>query len=380
MPGILKLEKMMKSRLLDVVGDAMNLVRNSRVADATELLRTALSRENTSARQEDPSASQSNPAQAFVPRPPRRLGDVLRVLRQARSASPRPLAPETTEAEALTVRFSSRNYRGAAGSLNYRLYVPDRLNRQDTALVLMLHGCTQNPEDFALGTRMNALADEFGLIVAYPRQPRSANPSSCWNWFDKRHQQRGAGEPAKLAGLARELADEFGVKQERIFAAGLSAGGAMVEVLAATYPDIFDAVGVHSGLPYRAASDVPSAFAAMKGGAKAQHTQPANTGNCRKIIFHGGSDGTVHPANSERILEQVRQGANRLKRVDLEWEVQGGRINRTMLQENDGRSVLEYWFVEDGGHAWFGGDQRGSYTQDVGLDASRAMLRFFLNQ
>ena len=129
----------------------------------------------------------------------------------------------------------------------------------------MLHGCTQNPEDFALGTRMNALAEEFGLIVAYPHQTRLANPNGCWNWFDRRHQNRGSGEPAKLAGLAQALAKEFDVRRERVFAAGLSAGGAMAEVLAATYPDVFDAVGIHSGLPYKSAGDVPSAFAAMKG-------------------------------------------------------------------------------------------------------------------
>ena len=178
----------------------------------------------------------------------------------------------------------------------------------------MLHGCTQNPEDFALGTQMNDLADEFGLIVAYPHQPRRANPSGCWNWFDRRHQNRGSGEPAKLAGLAQALAKEFGVGKERIFAAGLSAGGAMAEVLAATYPDVFAAVGVHSGLPYRSAVDVPSAFAAMKGTAAVDSSSPAaNDRRCRKIIFHGGADLTVNPVNGERILDQAERGDTTLK-------------------------------------------------------------------
>ncbi len=226
---------------------------------------------------------------------------------------------------------------------------------------------------------MNDLADEFGLIVAYPHQPRRANPSGCWNWFDRRHQNRGSGEPAKLAGLAQTLAREFGVKKERVFAAGLSAGGAMAEVLAATYPDVFDAVGVHSGLPYKSALDVPSAFAAMKGSAAADSApEAANVSSCRKIVFHGGADATVHPMNGERILEQAERGPNPLKRSALDWQTDGGRVRRTVLKDREGRPVVEHWFVEDGGHAWFGGDSRGTYTQSVGLDASRVMVRFFL--
>jgi poly(hydroxyalkanoate) depolymerase family esterase len=311
------------------------------------------------------------------------LGEVLRALR-ARNPMPRdpaaaPKAPDAPPAHGFGERFASRTYRGPAGSLNYRLYVPADHRERDLALLLMLHGCTQNPEDFALGTRMNDLADEFGLIVAYPHQPRRANPSGCWSWFDRRHQNRGSGEPAKLAGLAQTLAREFGVKKERVFAAGLSAGGAMAEVLAATYPDVFDAVGVHSGLPYKSALDAPSAFAAMKGSATADSAPEAvNAGSCRKIVFHGGADATVHPMNGERILEQAERGPNPPKRSALDWQTDGGRVRRTVLKNHEGRPVVEHWFVEDGGHAWFGGDKAGTYTQSVGLDASRVMIRFFL--
>ncbi len=277
--------------------------------------------------------------------------------------------------------FLRRTYVDPAGSLGYRLYVPEDYERRELALVLMLHGCTQDPEDFALGTRMNALADEFGLIVAYPHQPRRANASGCWNWFDRRHQKRGSGEPAKLAGLAQALAKEFGVRAERIFAAGLSAGGAMAEILAATYPDVFAAVGVHSGLPYRSAVDVPSAFAAMKGTAAANSELPAvYESPCRKIIIHGGADATVHPMNGERILDQAGRGATPLERVDLEWRTEGTRVSRTVLKDPAGQPVVEHFFVEGGGHAWFGGDPRGSFTQTIGVDASRIMVRFFLQR
>jgi poly(hydroxyalkanoate) depolymerase family esterase len=370
----------MKSRLLDTMGEALSLVRKSRLADATAVLRNALSGGNAG------SAAEAAPpfatARVFVPPARRSLGEVLAALRTGRANWPKTAyAPEKTSPDAFGGNFTSRAWRGAAGSLNYRLYVPPDHAQRDLALVLMLHGCTQNPEDFALGTQMNDLADEFGLIVAYPHQPRSANAQGCWNWFDKRHQHRGSGEPAKLAGLAQNLANEFGVPRGRTFVAGLSAGGAMAEVLAATYPDVFDAVGIHSGLAYKAANDVPSAFAAMKGTAISEPAlKVVAERDCRKIIFHGGADATVNPANSQRILDEARRGPDSLKQIDLDWQIEAGRVNRTVLHDAAGRAVIEHWFVEGGGHAWFGGDARGTYTQSVGLDASRVMVRFFLKQ
>ena len=181
--------------------------------------------------------------------------------------------------------------------------------------MLMLHGCTQNPEDFALGTKMNALADEFGLIVAYPHQTRRANPNGCWNWFDRRHQNRGSGEPAKLAGLAQALAKEFDVRRERVFAAGLSAGGAMAEILAATYPDVFEAVGIHSGLPYKSAGDVPSAFAAMKGTAAFDPAPPAASGrHAARSSFTGWPTEPSIPSTAN--ASSMRSSAERLRSLE----------------------------------------------------------------
>jgi poly(hydroxyalkanoate) depolymerase family esterase len=371
----------MKPRLLDAMGEALALVRKSNLAEATAVLREALSgRPARGEKNETEAEPERSLAAALAPLARRPLGEVLRALREPSTVPPdRVDAPETEPAHEFGERFTSRAYRGAAGSLNYRLYVPVDYRRRDLALVVMLHGCTQNPDDFALGTRMNNLADEFGLIVAYPHQQRRANPSGCWNWFDKRHQNRGSGEPAKLAGLARSLASEFRVKKDRVFAAGLSAGGAMAEVLAATYPDVFDAVGIHSGLPYKCAADVPSAYAAMKGTAAVDAgPPPASNQICRKIVIHGGADLNVHPANGDRILEQVERGASSLSRTDSDWQTESGRVRHTVLKDRDGLPVVEHWFVEGGGHAWFGGDHRGTYTQTVGLDASRVIVRFFL--
>ena len=374
----------MKYRVLDVMNEALGLVKKSDLGGATALIRKALSGESAPAGENgDSSAPPPRPSAKVIPLPPRRpLGETLRALR-VRPMIP-PSAPEPAEREPAPdfgEGFLRRAYRGPAGSLDYRLYVPADHERRELALVIMLHGCTQDPEDFALGTRMNDLAEEFGLIVAYPHQTRLANPSGCWNWFDRRHQKRGSGEPAKLAGLAQALAKEFDVRRERVFAAGLSAGGAMAEILAATYPDVFDAVGIHSGLPYKSAGDVPSAFAAMKGTAAFDPAPLAASGrHVRKIILHGLADGTVVPINGERILNEAERGETSLTRSDLDWPIEGGRVSRTVLKDADGLPAAEQWLVEGGGHAWFGGDPRGSFTQTVGLDASRVMVRFFIGQ
>jgi poly(hydroxyalkanoate) depolymerase family esterase len=371
----------MKYRVLDVMNDVLGLVKKSDLSGATALIRKALSGET--APEADAGEARAQPRRLsakVIPLPPRRpLAETLRALRARPIMPPNlPDAPTPGPAPDFGERFLRRTYSGPAGSLDYRLYVPADHDQRELALVFMLHGCTQNPEDFALGTRMNALAEEFGLIVAYPHQTRLANPNGCWNWFDRRHQNRGSGEPAKLAGLAQALAKEFDVRRERVFAAGLSAGGAMAEVLAATYPDVFDAVGIHSGLPYKSAGDVPSAFAAMKGTAAYDPAPLPPSGRpCRKIIIHGLADGTVAPVNGERLLDEIERETS-LKRSDLEWPIEGGRVSRTSLKDSDRRSVAEQWLVEGGGHAWFGGDKRGSFTQTVGLDASRVMVRFFL--
>jgi poly(hydroxyalkanoate) depolymerase family esterase len=372
----------MKYRVLDVMNDALGLVKKSDLGGATALIRKALSGE-TAPEGEAGDAKAPSPRRSakVIPLPPRRpLGETLRALRVRPILPPGlPEAPEPSPAPDLGERFLKRAYHGPAGSLDYRLYLPADHEQRELALVIMLHGCAQNPEDFALGTRMNALAEEFGLIVAYPHQTRLANPSGCWNWFDRRHQNRGSGEPAKLAGLAQALAKEFDVRRERVFAAGLSAGGAMAEILAATYPDVFEAVGIHSGLPYKSAGDLPSAFAAMKGTATFDPAPlAASERRSRKIIFHGLADVSVNPVNGERILDEVERGETSPTRSDLDWPIEGGRVSRTSLKDADGQPVAEQWLVEGGGHAWFGGDPRGSFTQTVGLDASRVMVRFFL--
>jgi poly(hydroxyalkanoate) depolymerase family esterase len=241
-------------------------------------------------------------------------------------------------------------------------------------LVVMLHGCTQTPEDFAVGTGMNALAERHHLVVAYPAQTGVHNPSACWNWFRPGDQARGAGEPAIIGGLTTTLAAEFGVTTDRTFIAGLSAGGAMAAVIGETYPELYSAVGVHSGLARGAASDIASAFAAMRRapatGAAAHPAAP------RTIVFHGDADGTVHPSNAAQVIARAAGGGTATQRTRVAGS--GCRsASRSTVLRTDG-ATHELWLVEGAGHAWSGGDPAGSYTDPTGPDASAEMVRFFL--
>lgn len=365
----------MNTPLHAAIGEAMLRLKTTDVAGATAAIQRALGGQPSTR----PTPEGGKPDEAAFKTPlPRRLGEVLQSLRagKAQFASGRREAERPPEPGESDGRFRTRSFGNAAGSSRYKLYVPADHAGRELALVVMLHGCTQDPDDFARGTRMNALADEFGLIVAYPHQPRSANAQGCWNWFDARHQTRGAGEPAVLAGLAAALAQEFGIDPRRVFVAGLSAGGAMADVLASTYPDVFSAAGIHSGLPHGAASDVMSAFAAMKGAAKSASANRET--RCRRIVIHGTADATVHPSNGDRLFDRSR--ATTAQELTTETVINGRRVTRTLLAPDAGPAIAEYWVVQGGGHAWSGGDGRGSFTEASGPDASREMVRFFLER
>lgn len=303
-------------------------------------------------------------------------GDLPQQPAQPSTAEARPDASESDG------RFTARVHRGAAGARPYKLYTPEVAPGQLAPLVVMLHGCTQDPDDFAAGTRMNEVAGN--CYVAYPGQTQGANPSKCWNWFKDGDQRRGRGEPAILADLVRELVRDHAVDPARVYVAGLSAGGAMAVILGRAYPEIFAAVGVHSGLPYAAASDVPSAFAAMRdaSGARVSRRKSA-AAPIPTIVFHGDRDTTVHPCNG---AEVAAQGAERdaegpaCTRIETERvDAPGGRsYTREVARDDAGRVLAEHWLVHGAGHAWSGGSAAGSYTDPRGPDASAEMLRFFL--
>jgi poly(hydroxyalkanoate) depolymerase family esterase len=279
--------------------------------------------------------------------------------------------PTTTEPLPAGARFLSLSHSGSAGTRGYRLYVPASLAAAP-ALLVMLHGCTQSPEDFAAGTRMNALAEKHGFLVAYPGQTQAANAQKCWNWFNAADQGRDRGEPALIAGIVRDVLREHGADPKRVFVAGLSAGGAAAAIMGQTYPELFAGVGVHSGLACGAARDMPGAFAAMRQGGAGQPGRPVPT-----IVFHADRDTTVHPRNGEQVMAQA--AAPGLRATTARGQVPGGHaFTRTTHADAAGRVVQEQWLVHGGGHAWSGGNSAGSYTDARGPDASAEMVRFFL--
>jgi poly(hydroxyalkanoate) depolymerase family esterase len=273
-----------------------------------------------------------------------------------------------------------RSYRplfGAGG----KLFIPSGYKGQELPLVVMLHGCTQSPDDFAAGTGMNGLAEEQSFLVAYPAQARSANVSKCWNWFNVANQQRDQGEPSLIAGITGQIMRDFAVQPGRVYIAGLSAGGATAAIMGTAYPELYAAVGAHSGLACGAASDMTSAMAAMKYGSTAPTTGKSN-GSGRvipTIVFHGDSDTTVNIVNGDQVIAQSR-GAAHLRASVIEGEAAGGiGYTRTIQSDDRGRPILEEWVLHRAGHAWSGGSAAGSFTEPRGPDASREMIRFSFN-
>ena len=377
----------MTHSIADAMREATRTVRSGDPARASEIIQRALA--GTKA----PRAAGSRSATLHEPslgqaRPHRGLRETLDLLKTGRPGTPSPMhggfagLPRMPDNPAQDdTRFPSLTFACDAGSRDYRLHIPDLAGSAPSGLVVMLHGCTQTPADFAAGTGMNALADRHGLIVAYPAQPRGANMQSCWNWFSPNDQARGRGEPAILAGMAARIAAEHGISRARTFVAGLSAGAAMAVILGQAYADVFAAVGAHSGLAHASAHDVPSAFAAMRG-----HGDPrrdadrgAGAGDVRTIIFQGGSDSTVAPANAARIADDARASIRGQGTEILDDGIQGGRrFRRAITLDAKGSARLENWEIEGLGHAWSGGQPAGSYTDAAGPDASAEMIRFFL--
>jgi len=259
-------------------------------------------------------------------------------------------------------RFVRRIHIDRAGTRFYKLYVPTLYRGQPLPVVVMLHGCRQTPEDFAAGTRMNELAEEYGFIVVYPAQAWRANVERCWNWFRSRDQAREGGEPAIIAGITRQVLARYRADPRRVYIAGLSAGGSMAAVMAATYPELYAAVGIHSGLPYASARGAASAAAAMR---YKRLGPPALPPPVPAIVFHGDEDSVVHPSNGDYAVRAT---------IREEGEAGGRRYTRTT---HHGEVLFEHWLVHDAGHAWSGGNPDASYADARGPDASREMLRFF---
>ncbi len=392
----------MNSHMQSGMSEALRLTREGRLAEATAAIQRALGGEYSPAAKpndhegsEEPidvtsyvvdedtehgprsKSGSTGPTLRPAPKPPRRFRDARR--------SPGGLFVDppwtaTDASEPADVpsggRFVERKYTDGVGTRAYKLYIPSGYVGQAAPMVVMLHGCTQTPDDFAAGTRMNSLAEEQTFLVAYPAQSSGANFSKCWNWFEPANQRRGGGEPSIIAGIVGEVSDEHRIADGRVYVAGMSSGGAMAAIMGEAYPELFAAVGVHSGLAPGSAHDLSSAFSAMRsGGAGAAKSPPATP----MILFHGDSDTTVHPRNADHLLERwTADGYETRRSTERREQASGGySYTRDAFRGLDERTLVERWIVHGLGHAWSGGSFSGSYTDSKGPDASAEMIRFF---
>lgn len=403
----------MNEDMQSAMAEATRLTVGGRLTEATAMIqRTLAGLPNPEASSVEPQATDSSTQNRLLTlalsRPPLHVGwdrggeagqhDIPKLLRRVagpdmrsarllRCPSRVPGFPQDLESAAAEAggQFVTASYTNTAGTRAYKLYIPRAYTRQPVPLVIMLHGGTQTPADFAAGTRMNEFAEQNTFLAAYPEQPVFANAARCWNWFEAANQDRDAGEPSLIAGITKHVMTSYKVDPHQVYIAGFSAGGAMAAVMAATYPDLYAAVAVHSGLAYGAAHDLPSAFTAMKQGTLRGAREPA--GLIPLIVFHGDCDHIVDRVNADCILEHwsATAGKERSKAGRSEREpgvergqVAGGReYTRSVFHDVLGKPNTELWIVHQAGHTWSGGSPIGSYTDPQGPDASAEIVRFF---
>jgi poly(hydroxyalkanoate) depolymerase family esterase len=391
----------MNARQMTAMAEATRLTRQGRLVEATALIQQTLA--GPAATRRPPEApwtgqeSGGSPGRQPGSPPALRAGGrtqlgQARPGRLPRRAVPsrgpsvlhRLLRPASPVVEPPPGRFDAFSYTNAAGTRSYRLYVPATGAGQALPLVVMLHGGTQDAVTFAAATGMNDLAEREKFLVAYPEQPRLANPGRYWNWFAPDHQRRDAGEPSLIAGITAQVTDRYRADANRVYVAGFSAGGAMAAVMAAAYPDLYAAAGVHSGLAYAAAADLASALKAMRHGPPHAARPPAPSRPRPLLVFHGDQDAIVAPANAAGLISHVLAAASPDRHPGtVPATVTGGHASgghaytRTCYQDPAGAALAECWIIHQGGHAWSGGIPHGSYTDARGPDASAEFIRFF---
>jgi poly(hydroxyalkanoate) depolymerase family esterase len=292
--------------------------------------------------------------------------------------------------------------RAAGGSRNYKLFISAILDKgKPSPLLMLLHGCTHNAEAMAEISGMNEVAERNQFAVVYPEQRRGANLMKCWNWFNPKHQSRDAGEPSILAVIVEQVRSSCNIDPDRVYIAGVSAGGAMAVIAAATYPDLFAGVAVCAGAEFKAAASVSGGLAVMKQGGPdpIQQGQAAfeamKDGLARKprrrmpvIVFQGTADNRVNPVNAEQVIAQWKQTNACLAASNGEigfvasekviaGQVPNGYTYHRHVYTDQGRLFMEKWMIEGLGHAWSGSPQLHQHGDPKGPNASAEIWRFF---
>ncbi|MFB6243646.1 MAG: PHB depolymerase family esterase, partial [Halobaculum sp.] len=314
-------------------------------------------------------------------------------------------ADETTPAADGTASTAGGTMSAADGTytdeyhdgLHYTKYVPSGASGGEP-LVVMLHGCSQEPDEFAYATGANDLAEQEGFVVVYPDQSSFSNPYGCWNWYYDANTARGAGEGASITNIALHAAAEESLDTDRIYVAGFSAGAAMVPPLLASYADVYAAGGVHSGLEYDAADTATGATYAMSFGGPNPYDQGEQAYDAMvdygivdrvpTVVFHGTADGTVDDVNGDQVRTQAVETNDNVDGADDEsidtdpedrvYDSTGGYdYRRDRYVGSQGRVNVEYWLIEGMDHAWAGGTPDGSFVAPDAPDATGAMWEFF---
>ncbi|HQK19890.1 MAG TPA: PHB depolymerase family esterase, partial [Polyangiaceae bacterium] len=282
-----------------------------------------------------------------------------------------------------------RTYAGLEGKRDYLLHRP--AGPQDKPLVVVLHGCNQSAASFAKLTGFDLLAEEASFVAVFPEQSGQANPYLCWNWFLEDQQRRDVGEAAILHGIVGEVVAEGGIDPSRIYAIGLSAGGAMAVVLGTVFADVFAAVGTVEGCPFRGTPclNEPSP---LTGNELAQIAYSAMGAHARALpvfVVQGDADAVVKPANGDLVVEQWLGVADLADNGQLDGSVPrtptteqtqtapGGKTYE-ILTYGEGESVwVLRWTVMGMAHAWSGGASGMLFSDPEGPDAARGAWDFF---
>jgi poly(hydroxyalkanoate) depolymerase family esterase len=260
-------------------------------------------------------------------------------------------------------------------------------------LVVALHGCTPSAGMFRQLTRWDALAEAKGFIVVFPQQSKDDNSMKCWNFFQQNHMQRGKGEPAVIAGLTQFIQQHYTVDAHRIYVNGLSAGGAMSSVMAATYPDLYAAAGIGSGCEY-AATAACAGYKSADPATAGQQAYQAMGQYARQmpvILFEGDQDTTVPPVNADQIVQQWQvtndyaDGGGRDGSIPVQptgvtrGTAPGGHpYTVTTYGDRGHKDLIQSWLVSGMGHAWSGGCSCEQYADPAGPDETGAMYAFFM--